>query len=61
DQVQNPSVLLGGVPLDELSLAAARTAVLVQDKGSALEYGRRRARVQCAAGRREKFLRRRGG
>lgn len=36
---KNPSVLLGGVPLDELSLAAARTAVLVQDKDPVLLSG----------------------
>lgn len=34
-----PSVLLGGVPLDELPLAAARTAVLVQDKDPVLLSG----------------------
>ncbi|MFE1953207.1 ABC transporter transmembrane domain-containing protein [Streptomyces sp. NPDC059524] len=34
-----PSVLLGGVPLDELSLDAARTAVLVQDKDPVLLSG----------------------
>lgn len=34
-----PSVLLGGVPLDELTLAAARTAVLVQDKDPVLLSG----------------------
>ncbi|MEU2421363.1 ABC transporter ATP-binding protein [Streptomyces sp. NPDC007851] len=33
------SVLLGGVPLDELSLATARTAVLVQDKDPVLLSG----------------------
>ncbi|MFD7320352.1 ABC transporter transmembrane domain-containing protein [Streptomyces sp. NPDC059875] len=33
------SVLLGGVPLDELELAAARTAVLVQDKDPVLLSG----------------------
>ncbi|RPE45838.1 putative ABC transport system ATP-binding protein [Streptomyces sp. Ag109_O5-1] len=33
------SVLLGGVPLDELPLAAARTAVLVQDKDPVLLSG----------------------
>ncbi|MFK0156163.1 ABC transporter ATP-binding protein [Streptomyces sp. NPDC090493] len=33
------SVLLGGVPLDELSLEAARTAVLVQDKDPVLLSG----------------------
>ncbi|MFF1924656.1 ABC transporter transmembrane domain-containing protein [Streptomyces sp. NPDC058221] len=34
-----PSVLLGGVPLDELELGAARTAVLVQDKDPVLLSG----------------------
>lgn len=34
-----PSVLLGGVPLDELPLASARTAVLVQDKDPVLLSG----------------------
>ncbi|MFE2990803.1 ABC transporter transmembrane domain-containing protein [Streptomyces sp. NPDC059262] len=34
-----PSVLLGGVPLDELPLATARTAVLVQDKDPVLLSG----------------------
>ncbi|OKJ70027.1 ABC transporter transmembrane domain-containing protein [Streptomyces sp. CB02460] len=34
-----PSVLLGGVPLDELEPAAARTAVLVQDKDPVLLSG----------------------
>ncbi|MGV9314579.1 ABC transporter transmembrane domain-containing protein [Streptomyces sp. NPDC003691] len=34
-----PSVLLGKVPLDELPLAAARTAVLVQDKEPVLLSG----------------------
>lgn len=34
-----PSVLLGGVPLDELELEAARTAVLVQDKDPVLLSG----------------------
>ncbi|HEY9329576.1 MAG TPA: ABC transporter ATP-binding protein [Streptomyces sp.] len=34
-----PSVLLGGVPLDELELDAARTAVLVQDKDPVLLSG----------------------
>ncbi|MFE7793000.1 ABC transporter transmembrane domain-containing protein [Streptomyces sp. NPDC057460] len=36
---RTPSVLLGGVPLDELPLAAARTAVLVQDKDPVLLSG----------------------
>ncbi|MEV6164605.1 ABC transporter ATP-binding protein [Streptomyces sp. NPDC052052] len=34
-----PSVLLGGVPLDELPLESARTAVLVQDKDPVLLSG----------------------
>ncbi|MEU4871417.1 ABC transporter ATP-binding protein [Streptomyces sp. NPDC021608] len=34
-----PSVLLGGVPLDELPLGCARTAVLVQDKDPVLLSG----------------------
>ncbi|WNI26101.1 ABC transporter ATP-binding protein [Streptomyces sp. ITFR-16] len=34
-----PSVLLGGVPLDELELDAARTSVLVQDKDPVLLSG----------------------
>ncbi|POX49913.1 ABC transporter permease [Streptomyces sp. Ru71] len=34
-----PSVRLGGVPLDELPLSAARTAVLVQDKDPVLLSG----------------------
>ncbi|MEV7069466.1 ABC transporter ATP-binding protein [Streptomyces sp. NPDC093990] len=36
---QGTSVLLGGVPLDELPLDAARTAVLVQDKDPVLLSG----------------------
>ncbi|MBT2439139.1 ABC transporter ATP-binding protein [Streptomyces sp. ISL-36] len=36
---RHTSVLLGGVPLDELELAAARTAVLVQDKDPVLLSG----------------------
>ncbi|MBQ0826708.1 ABC transporter transmembrane domain-containing protein [Streptomyces tagetis] len=36
---QSPSVLLGGVPLDELPLDCARTAVLVQDKDPVLLSG----------------------
>ncbi|MGW6390328.1 ABC transporter transmembrane domain-containing protein [Streptomyces sp. NPDC055103] len=36
---EHTSVLLGGVPLDELPLAAARTAVLVQDKDPVLLSG----------------------
>ncbi|MFC5253804.1 ATP-binding cassette domain-containing protein, partial [Streptomyces cinereospinus] len=36
---QGPSVLLGGVPLDDLPLDRARTAVLVQDKDPVLLSG----------------------
>ncbi|GAB7102393.1 ABC transporter ATP-binding protein [Streptomyces phaeofaciens JCM 4814] len=36
---RGPSVLLGGVPLDELPLDCARTAVLVQDKDPVLLSG----------------------
>ncbi|MGY0022280.1 ABC transporter transmembrane domain-containing protein [Streptomyces sp. YJ-C3] len=36
---RTPSVLLGGVPLDELPLDVARTAVLVQDKDPVLLSG----------------------
>ncbi|NJQ00130.1 ABC transporter transmembrane domain-containing protein [Streptomyces zingiberis] len=36
---EGPSVLLGGVPLDTLPLAEARTAVLVQDKDPVLLSG----------------------
>ncbi|MEV5437646.1 ABC transporter ATP-binding protein [Streptomyces sp. NPDC052682] len=36
---EGPSVLLGGVPLDELPLESARTAVLVQDKDPVLLSG----------------------
>ncbi|MFE7958964.1 ABC transporter transmembrane domain-containing protein [Streptomyces sp. NPDC057413] len=36
---EGPSVRLGGVPLDELPLTAARTAVLVQDKDPVLLSG----------------------
>ncbi|MGW1029812.1 ABC transporter transmembrane domain-containing protein [Streptomyces sp. NPDC002577] len=39
DTSELPSVLLGGVPLDELPLDAARTAVLVQDKDPVLLSG----------------------
>lgn len=39
DPVSLPSVLLGGVPLDELPLDTARTAVLVQDKDPVLLSG----------------------
>ncbi|MFE4546045.1 ABC transporter transmembrane domain-containing protein [Streptomyces sp. NPDC056785] len=37
--VEGTSVLLGGVPLDELPLGSARTAVLVQDKDPVLLSG----------------------
>ncbi|MFE7747893.1 ABC transporter transmembrane domain-containing protein [Streptomyces sp. NPDC057428] len=39
DSAAAPSVLLGGVPLDELPLAEARAAVLVQDKDPVLLSG----------------------
>ncbi|MFE9458742.1 ABC transporter transmembrane domain-containing protein [Streptomyces californicus] len=39
DAVRQPSVLLGGVALDELPLDAARAAVLVQDKDPVLLSG----------------------
>ncbi|MGC4950875.1 ABC transporter transmembrane domain-containing protein [Streptomyces sp. DT224] len=39
DAPEPPSVLLGGVPLDELEPGAARTAVLVQDKDPVLLSG----------------------
>ncbi|MGW1186103.1 ABC transporter transmembrane domain-containing protein [Streptomyces drozdowiczii] len=39
DAPEPPSVLLGGVPLDDLEPAAARTAVLVQDKDPVLLSG----------------------
>lgn len=39
DAAEPPSVLLGGVPLDELERGAARTAVLVQDKDPVLLSG----------------------
>ncbi|MEV5610139.1 ABC transporter ATP-binding protein [Streptomyces sp. NPDC052225] len=39
DESVLPSVLLGGVPLDELPLDVARTAVLVQDKDPVLLSG----------------------
>ncbi|GGX77646.1 ABC transporter [Streptomyces minutiscleroticus] len=39
DGGERPSVLLGGVPLDELPLESARTAVLVQDKDPVLLSG----------------------
>ncbi|WP_367038806.1 ABC transporter ATP-binding protein [Streptomyces sp. Je 1-332] len=39
DAQELPSVLLGGVPLDEAALATARTAVLVQDKDPVLLSG----------------------
>ncbi|MER7203556.1 ABC transporter permease [Streptomyces sp. CB01635] len=39
DRDSLPSVLLGGVPLDELPLDTARTAVLVQDKDPVLLSG----------------------
>ncbi|MET9467350.1 ABC transporter ATP-binding protein [Streptomyces sp. NPDC006544] len=42
DDVGGPSVLLGGVALDELALDTARTLVLVQDKDPVLLSGRLR-------------------
>ncbi|MFJ7209695.1 ABC transporter ATP-binding protein [Streptomyces sp. NPDC098789] len=39
DAVGSPSVLLGGVPLDDLELDTARTLVLVQDKDPVLISG----------------------
>ncbi|NSL43297.1 ABC transporter ATP-binding protein [Streptomyces sp. 8P21H-1] len=39
DSSELPSVLVGGVPLDELPLASARSAVLVQDKDPVLLSG----------------------
>ncbi|GAA2627479.1 ABC transporter ATP-binding protein [Streptomyces vastus] len=39
DSSELPSALLGGVPLDELPLVSARTAVLVQDKDPVLLSG----------------------
>ncbi|MFF2652928.1 ABC transporter transmembrane domain-containing protein [Streptomyces sp. NPDC058045] len=39
DGAEQPSVLLGGVPLDSLPLNTARTAVLVQDKDPVLLSG----------------------
>ncbi|MEV1021994.1 ABC transporter ATP-binding protein [Streptomyces sp. NPDC050264] len=39
EDTKTPSVLLGGVPLDELPLDVARTAVLVQDKDPVLMSG----------------------
>ncbi|MFF4395185.1 ABC transporter transmembrane domain-containing protein [Streptomyces sp. NPDC001480] len=44
-----PSVLLGGVPLDELPLDSARTAVLVQDKDPVLLSGSLRELLEVPA------------
>ncbi|MFG2500551.1 ABC transporter transmembrane domain-containing protein [Streptomyces sp. NPDC048441] len=44
-----PSVLLGGVALDEVSLATARTAVLVQDKDPVLLSGTLRGLLDVPA------------
>ncbi|WP_030776968.1 ABC transporter transmembrane domain-containing protein [Streptomyces sp. NRRL S-920] len=44
-----PSVRLGGVPLDDLPLSAARTAVLVQDKDPVLLSGTLRALLDVPA------------
>jgi ABC-type bacteriocin/lantibiotic exporter with double-glycine peptidase domain len=44
-----PSVLLGGVPLDELPLDCARTAVLVQDKDPVLLSGTLRTLLDVPA------------
>ncbi|MFC8125982.1 ABC transporter transmembrane domain-containing protein [Streptomyces sp. NPDC057302] len=49
DAEELPSVLLGGVPLDEVPLATARTAVLVQDKDPVLLSGTLRALLDVPA------------
>lgn len=49
DAEQLPSVRLGGVPLDEVSLATARTAVLVQDKDPVLLSGTLRGLLDVPA------------
>ncbi|MFE7354409.1 ABC transporter transmembrane domain-containing protein [Streptomyces sp. NPDC057543] len=49
---KTPSVLLGGVPLDELPLDSARTAVLVQDKDPVLLSGTLRELLDVPASRR---------
>ncbi|MFF1697589.1 ABC transporter transmembrane domain-containing protein [Streptomyces sp. NPDC058257] len=49
DAEKLPSVLLGGVPLDEVPLATARTAVLVQDKDPVLLSGTLRGLLDVPA------------
>ncbi|MEW1925212.1 ABC transporter ATP-binding protein [Streptomyces sp. NPDC088360] len=49
DAEELPSVLLGGVPLDEVPLATARTAVLVQDKDPVLLSGTLRGLLDVPA------------
>lgn len=49
DAHELPSVLLGGVPLDEAALATARTAVLVQDKDPVLLSGTLRGLLDVPA------------
>ncbi|MWA08686.1 ABC transporter transmembrane domain-containing protein [Streptomyces sp. BA2] len=49
DAEELPSVLLGGVPLDEAPLATARTAVLVQDKDPVLLSGTLRGLLDVPA------------
>jgi putative ABC transport system ATP-binding protein len=49
DAEKLPSVLLGGVPLDEVPLAIARTAVLVQDKDPVLLSGTLRGLLDVPA------------
>ncbi|GAA1912377.1 ABC transporter ATP-binding protein [Streptomyces durmitorensis] len=49
DAEELPSVLLGGVALDELPLATARTAVLVQDKDPVLLSGTLRGLLDVPA------------
>ncbi|MFG2647785.1 ABC transporter transmembrane domain-containing protein [Streptomyces sp. NPDC048436] len=49
DAEKLPSVLLGGVPLDEIPLATARTAVLVQDKDPVLLSGTLRGLLDVPA------------
>lgn len=49
DAQELPSVLLGGVPLDEAPLATARTAVLVQDKDPVLLSGTLRGLLDVPA------------
>ncbi|MGW5861346.1 ABC transporter transmembrane domain-containing protein [Streptomyces sp. NPDC055239] len=49
DAEKLPSVLLGGVPLDEVPLVTARTAVLVQDKDPVLLSGTLRGLLDVPA------------